>query len=417
MARVRPISRSMNILVLNAGSNSLKFEVIDAQPDSSASEIQFGRSLLSGAYDDIGKEGAAFRLLNTKGSDHKEKSDVRDHGHAAQLLVEWIQNGSAKAQGIASLSDVERIGHRVVHGGSYFTGPARVTHDVVEQIESLTDLAPLHNEPALKVMAAFERTRLNIPMIAVFDTVFHQTIPDEAAYYPIPLDLAKRHSIRRYGFHGISHRYMMLRYSQIVKRTPGELNLITLHLEGGSSAAAIRKGQSVDTSMGFTPLEGLMMGTRCGDIDPAIVTYLMRKEGWDGRKVEQFLNKECGLAGVSQRSGDTRRFRELLDEPSVNLAINMFALRVRKYIGSYLAVLGDCEAIIFGGGIGENTPYVRERIANNFGWCGAELDKERNDRTIDCEGTVTTPESRLPMWVVPTNEGLMIAHDAANYSL
>jgi acetate kinase len=403
----------MNILVLNAGSNSLKFEIVAAEPRGSNQQLDFGRSLLSGSYDDIGKENTSFSLAEQ----NQEQVAAKDHGQAAELLLQWLRNGGAKAQSISGLNDIQRIGHRVVHGGADFTGPTEINDQVISQIEALSDLAPLHNESALKVIRA---TRQAIPsslqMIAIFDTVFHRTIPEETALYPLPPAISERHKIRRYGFHGISHRYMMLRYSQIVNRNPSELKLITLHLEGGSSAAAIRNGHSVDTSMGFTPLEGLMMGTRCGDIDPAIVTYLMRKENLDIGGVEKFLNKECGLLGVSQRSADTRRLLDTPNEKSVQLALEMFSSRVRKYIGAYLAVLGGCDAIIFGGGIGENTSYVRERIARDFAWCGAILDQDRNSNTIDCAGPITTPDSSLPMWVVPTNEGLMIAHDVANYS-
>jgi acetate kinase len=404
----------MNILVLNAGSNSLKFEIIAVEPGSANEQVDFGKSLISGAYDDVGKENASFRLSTQAQNPHKEQITVKDHGHAADLLLQWIKDGGAKAQAIHSLKDIARIGHRVVHGGGDFTAPAKIDDYVIQQIEALADLAPLHNESALKVIRSIKAAvPPELPMIAVFDTVFHRTIPEEAALYPLPPAISQRHRIRRYGFHGISHRYMMLRYAQIVNRQPRELKLITLHLEGGSSAAAIRNGESVDTSMGFTPLEGLMMGTRCGDIDPAIVTFLMRKENWDIGAVEKFLNKECGLLGVSQYSADTRRLRDRMDDKQVQLAVEMFSYRVRKYVGSYLAVLGGCDAVIFGGGIGENTPYIRERIARGFEWCGATLDKKRNEQTVDCEGTITTQESTLPMWVVPTQEGRMIAYDVA----
>jgi len=407
----------MNILICNAGSNSLKFEIIASEPGCEGEQINFGHSLVSGAYDNIGKSESSFRFSGGGQTGGNQQIEVRDHKHAAELLLHWIESGGANAQAIAGLGDIARIGHRVVHGADGFTGPVEIYDQVVRQIEDLRDLAPLHNEAALKVIKVF-RSAVGSGglMVAVFDTVFHRTIPEEAALYPLPPAVASRHRIRRYGFHGISHRYLMLRYAQIAGRSPGQLKLITLHLEGGSSATAIKEGKSVDTSMGFTPLEGLMMGTRCGDIDPALVTYLMRKEGFDASEMEEFLNKQCGLLGVSQRSADTRQLLNLMEERPVQLAIDMYALRVRKYIGSYMAVLGGCDAIIFGGGIGENTPFVRERIARGFGWCGADLDKNRNDRTVDFEGAITTPESPVQMWVVPTREGLMMAHDVASFS-
>jgi acetate kinase len=292
----------------------------------------------------------------------------------------------------------------------------RITDEVLHQIEELEDLAPLHNKPAVTVIRATQtNVGSRLPMIAVFDTVFHRTIPDEAALYALPFELAERHKIRRYGFHGISHRYLLLRYAQLVDAPVSALKLITLHLEGGCSAAAIRGGHSIDTSMGFTPLEGLMMGTRSGDIDPAIVTYLMRKENLDGASVEKLLNKQCGLLGVSGVSADTRELQTQLSNARVNLSIDMFCYRVRKYIGAYLAALGGADAVVFGGGIGENTPLVRERICANMEWCGIQIDVERNNTTIDREGPITTSESPLPVWVIPTEEGLMIASDVANF--
>lgn len=409
----------MNILTLNAGSNSLKFEIVAAEPAAGAdvSEIRFGSSLIAGAYDDIGKERSAFSLQQNKRVTDKEEIEIRDHGHATELLFEWIKRGGAREHGIRNLANVEQIGHRVVHGADLFDGPARLTGEVVRQIESLEDLAPLHNASALEVIhAAQAQVGDRLPMIAVFDTVFHRTIPEQAAFYPLPPDLTRRNKIRRYGFHGISHRYLMIRYAQITQRPLNKVNLITLHLEGGSSAAAIQGGKSIDTSMGFTPLEGLMMGTRCGDIDPAIVTYLARKESMDAARIEKFLNKECGLLGVSGISADTRELCKHLSEDRVNLAVNLFCYRVRKYIGAYLAALQGAEAIVAGGGISENTPVVRERIFDGFGWCGAVFDRDRNRNVVDREGMITTAGSSLPIWVIPTQEGLMIAKEVADFS-
>jgi acetate kinase len=405
----------MNILTLNAGSNSLKFEIVrvDREASGVGEPAAFGHSLVAGAYDDIAKKHSTFSLLDGKQPRYKEEREIRDHGHATELLLNWIEGG-AHDQQIHSLADLERIGHRVVHGADCFSGPVRITDQVIRQIEELEDLAPLHNISSLRVIRATKaRLASRVPEFAVFDTVFHRSIPDHAALYPLPVNLTRRHKIRRYGFHGISHRYMMLRYAQIAHRPVNEVKLITLHLEGGSSAAAIQNGRSIDTSMGFTPLEGLMMGTRSGDIDPALVTYLMRKEGLDQSGVEKLLNKQSGLLGVSGMSADTRELREHLSDPSVDLALNIFCYRVRKYIGAYLAVLGGAETIVFGGGIGENTAIVRERICTGLGWCGALLDRERNNTTLDREAPITTPESALQVWVIPTQQGLMMASDIA----
>lgn len=397
----------MKLLILNAGSNSLKFEIVASEDAGS-----FGKSLVSGSYDDIGKDQSSFALLQNKRPISTQELQIRDHGHATELLFQWIEQGNAKPHGIGGVGDFEKIGHRVVHGADEFHKPAKIDDKVIHQIEQLEDLAPLHNRSALLVIKAAQ-AKLNgrTPMFAVFDTVFHQTIPDEAALYPLPLDLAQRHKIRRYGFHGISHRYMMLRYAEITGRKVEDLKLVTLHLEGGSSAAAICNGKSIDTSMGFTPLEGLMMGTRCGDIDPALVPYLMRKENLDADGVEKLLNKKCGLLGVSGLSADTRELVKHTGEKQVELALNMFAYRVRKYVGAYLAALGGAEAIVVGGGIGENTSLVRERIFRTFDWFGATLDDAINNSVIDCEGLITTADSALPIWVIPTQEGLMIARE------
>ncbi len=411
----------MRVLALNSGSNSLKFEVVRVEPEQGAEDYRpfaFGETLVSGAYDNIGKEGGVFSLFEGTKVSKKENVLIRDYAHAAALLCDWLNRGGGEEHGVASFSDIERIGHRVVHGADCFNGPALLTGDVIHQIEALEDLAPLHNKSALQVIRAVgEKISDSLPMVAVFDTVFHRTIPDQAALYALPPDLARQHKIRRYGFHGSSHRYMMLRYAQLTGRRIEETKLVTAHLEGGSSMAALRYGRSVETSMGFTPLEGLVMGSRAGDLDPAIVPYLMRKEKMDDRQVDEFLNKECGLLGLSGVSADTRELVPKLDEPAVDLAINVFCHRVRKYLGAYLAILDGAEAVILGGGIGENTPLVRERICRDLGWFGIELDFNCNSDVIDREGMITKPDARLPVWVIPTRENLMVAHDTAACAL
>jgi acetate kinase len=405
----------MRILTLNAGSNSLKFEFVSARPADKSAKQTWGQSLLAGSFDDIGKETCCFSLSANQAVFHSEKSAARSHGDAARSLFDWIDAGKGRLYGIGSLADVERIAHRVVHGADRFAQTVAISDAVIEQIAELEELAPLHNEPALKVIKeACRRVGSHVRMFALFDTAFHRSIPDEAALYPIPLELARRHRIRRYGFHGLSHQYLALRMADLLDRPVEDLKLITLHLEGGCSAAAIRHGQSIDTSMGFTPLEGLMMGTRSGDLDPAISSYLMRKEGWDAAKAERFLNKECGLLGVSGLSADTRELREHTANANVRLALDIFCYRVTKYIGAYLAALGGADAIIFGGGISENTSLVRQRIGARLEWCGAVLDQDRNAQVIDREGCISTDDCSLPLWIVPTREGLMMAHHAAH---
>jgi acetate kinase len=347
------------------GQQLLKFEVIEAEPGGCD---RFDSILITGSYDDIGKEHSSFSVGPNKSTLKKQGLKIRDHKHATELLFAWIEHNGGHDNPTQVLSDLGAIGWRIVHGGDQFDGPGELTGEVIGRIEALEDLAPMHNKSALEVIrVAPERVKDRMPMIGVFDTAFHRTIPERARLYGLPLELAQKHKIRRYGFHGISHRYMILRYAALTHKPATQLKLITLHLEGGSSVAGIQRGQSVDTSMGFTPLEGLMMGTRSGDLDPA-----------------------------------------------VNLALDIFCYRVRKYVGAYLAVLGGADAIVTGG-ISENTPFVRERIFEHFDWCGATLDGERNNNTVDCEGPITTPESRLPIWVVPTQEGLMIAKEVADY--
>jgi acetate kinase len=286
---------------------------------------------------------------------------------------------------------------------------------VVGDIEALEDLAPLHNVPAVQVIkAARENLSKDMPMVAAFDTIFHRRIPDRASIYPLPLELSRKHRIRRYGFHGISHEYLVRRYAKLSGRPLESVTAITLHLESGCSACAVQGGVSIDTSMGFTPLEGLMMGKRSGDIDPSIIGYLIQKEDVELSDVEDWLNKNSGLLGVSGRSHDTRELMNFIDtDERTRLAMEMFSYRLRKYIGAYMAVLNGVQAIIFGGGIGEDTPLVRAQALTNFEWCDLSLDPKLNDQTINREGRITTEDSRVHAYVIPVEEGLLIAQQVA----
>ena len=410
---------AMKVLSLNAGSNSLKFEIVEADTKPAApDEFRFGHTLVSGSYDNVGKSDGTFTLFDGKRFTHRESKQIADYAAAAGMLLDWLEQGGAAEKGIAGLGAIDRVGHRVVHGGHLFHSAVRIDDEVIGKIESLKELAPLHNVGALSVIRAVgARLASSTAMIAVFDTVFHRTIPDVAALYPLPPDLAEKHHLRRYGFHGISHRYLMIRYGQITQRDLDQVNLVTLHLEGGSSAAAIRAGKSIDTSMGFTPLEGLMMGTRSGDIDPAIVPFLMRKEGMDEDQIENFLNKKCGLLGVSGVSADTRELRGQMENPRVALAIDMFCYRVRKYVGGYIAALQGADAVIFGGGIGENTAMVRARICEGLECIGLRLDLKSNEDANDKETLISAADSRVQAWVIPTQEALMVAYEAAHLPL
>lgn len=396
----------MNILVFNAGSASLKFEVIQAE--STINTPNQGRKLVSGIIEEIGKD-TVLSQLKGKQVIHQQSITAQNYEEATYCALEWL---TQQQNNVPTTTELDLIGHRVVHGGDRFMASTRIDDDVIAGIEALEELAPLHNQPAVSVIKA-SRNKLDIPMVAVFDTVFHRGIPNRAKLYAIPPDLAKRHKIYRYGFHGISHQYLSERYAQIVGKSTESIKIVTLHLESGCSATAIHAGKSIDTSMGFTPLEGLMMGKRSGDLDPAIVGYLARKERVDVSEVEDWLNKKSGLLGLSGVSHDTRELMQQFDtNEQVRLAIDVFCYRIRKYIGAYLATLEGAEAIVLGGGINENTPFVREQICKGFEWCGLKLDGDRNKTTIDCEGRISTDESRLHAYVIPAEEGLMIAQEA-----
>ncbi|HYE74216.1 MAG TPA: acetate kinase, partial [Blastocatellia bacterium] len=309
------------------------------------------------------------------------------------------------------------VGHRVVHGGEKFTTSVLITADVLHGIEECIDLAPLHNPANIKgIQATLELLGPGVPQVAVFDTAFHQTLPDYAYLYALPYQFYRRYKVRRYGFHGTSHRFVAYRYRQLLGIPREQTNVITLHLGNGCSAAAIKAGNSIDTSMGFTPLEGLVMGTRSGDLDPAILDFVAEKEGLSATQVESLLNKQSGLLGIS---GLTHDMRELLDEEHehkdrrAHLAIEIFCYRVRKYIGAYLAAMNGADAIVFTGGIGENSPIVRAKICEGLAWMGLTIDSARNETQVaGREGLITDDASRLAAYVIPTDEELLIARDA-----
>jgi acetate kinase len=317
----------MNILVFNAGSASLKFQVIDTPPDMAIPE--HGRTIVNGAVEEFGAE-ATISLFENKEVSHQAKIAAADRGEAARQALSWLNVNAAKRPGPPTIGRLDAVGHRVVHGGDRFSTPVRINNDVITGIEELEDLAPLHNAPAVSVIrASQEALGSALPMVAVFDTEFHRSIPPQAYTYPLPLELARRHRIRRYGFHGVAHEYLAGRYARITGRQIENVNVITLHLESGCSACAVHNGQSLDTSMGFTPLEGLMMGMRSGDIDPSIIGHLMRKERVGIEQVEEWLNKESGLLGVSGRSHDTRVLMKLIAaDERVRLAMEVFCYRL-----------------------------------------------------------------------------------------
>ncbi len=403
----------MNILVLNCGSSSVKFQIVETDLD--LIEKNQDRRLASGYLERV--IGQAIITLQAEGQPKVRRADaLRDHREAIDYILRWIISPDSKIDNINSLSDIHAVGHRVVHGGEKFTKSVLIDDAVVEQIEDNIELAPLHNPANLKgIVAARELLGPGVPQVAVFDTAFHSTMPETSYLYAIPYQLYRRHRIRRYGFHGTSHRYVSYRYRTIMGIPPEQTTIISLHLGNGCSACAIKNGESIDTSMGFTPLEGLVMGTRGGDLDPSLIEFIRHKEGMSVREIDTMLNKQSGLLGIS---GLTNDMRELLDEERekqdrrARLAIDIFCIRARKYLGAYLAELGGAEAIVFTGGIGENSAVIRARICAGLEWMGLEIDKQRNNEMIlGKEGIITTDSSRLKAYVIPTNEELLIARD------
>ncbi len=402
----------MNVLVLNAGSATLKFQVIRTDADRIAKDQD--EKLARGIVERIGGE-ALLRFESAHGQPKRGSAPVRDHRAAVDLVLRWLVSEEADT-GLHSLADIEGVGHRVAHGGERFTRSVLINPDVIRGIEDMIDLAPLHNPHALKgIAAAREVLGRDLPMAAVFDTSFHHTLPEQAYLYAIPYSLYRRYRIRRYGFHGTSYRYIGYRYRKLTGKTKEQTNIIGLHLGNGCSMTAIQGGYSLDTSMGFTPLEGLVMGSRSGDIDPAIVDFIAAKEGQSVHDVDLMLNKQSGLLGIS---GLTNDMRELLAEElehedrRARLAIEIFCYRARKYIGSYLAAMNGADAIVFAGGIGENSPEVRKRILDGLQWLGVEVNDDRNETaTKGREGIISTDDSKLQVWVIPTDEELLIARD------
>lgn len=409
----------MNVLVLNAGSSSLKFRLIDT--DLERIERSADATHARGLIERVG--GQALISFHVPGHPaYRTTAPVRDHRQALKLALELLTTLPVDAPVLPSLSDIHAVGHRVVHGGERFRTSVLVDGDVLTGIQDMIDLAPLHNPHNLKGIEAVRATLgEGVPQAAVFDTAFHHTLPDHAYLYALPYSLYRRHRVRRYGFHGLSHRYLTYRYGKLTGRQKSETDIVTVHLGNGCSACAIRGGQSVDTSMGFTPLEGMVMGTRSGDLDPAILDYIAAKEGMTLSEVETMLNKQSGLLGISGLTHDMRDLVEEAlehDDRRARLAIEIFCYRVRKYIGAYLAALGGAEAVVFTGGIGENAPEVRQKICEGLDWMGLDLDGATNLlMTRGEEGRISTQSARLQAWVIPTDEELIIARDTVRLLL
>ena len=402
----------MNVLVLNSGSSTLKFQLIGTDLDRMKQNAD--QRFCRGAVERIG--GEAVITVQTESLPKQVFTAPLHDLHAAlEYLVRWVISEPSGISEVQSPGDIHAVGHRVVHGGETFTESAVITDQVLNGIESCIDLAPLHNPNNIKcILAARTIFGAKLPQVAVFDTSFHHTIPEQAYLYALPYHLYRRHRLRRYGFHGTSHRYVAYRYRVLCKLTREQTNVITLHLGNGCSATAIRNGNSLDTSMGMTPLEGLVMGTRSGDVDPAVVNLIATKEGLSTHDVEALLNTQSGLLGISGLTNDMRVLQQELkehDDRRVRLAIEIFAYRAKKYIGSYLAAMGGADGIVFTGGIGENAPDIRARICEGLECFGLKLDAARNAQALGKELCISTDDSRLHAFVIPTDEELLIARD------
>lgn len=400
----------MRILVINSGSSSIKFRLAEVIEKGNG-ELTTGQTTLEGSIKGIGS-GASFEVRGQHMSQPKTTVQVPDHIHALRVMFDQVGGSFGK---------IEAVGHRVVHGGDRYVQSTLITEQVEAGIDALSELAPLHNPACLAgIRGARAVLGSSVPMVAVFDTAFHQTMPEVARQYAIPRDMAERHHIRRYGFHGIAHASLANGYAVCTGKPLETARLVTLQLGNGCSVTAIAQGKSVETSMGFTPLEGLVMGTRSGDVDPSLVSYLSKREKVEPAEVERWLNERSGLLGLSGRSNDMKELLRAADKEQdkrSELAIDLFCYRVRKYLGSYLAVLGGAEAIVFGGGIGENAPEIRRRICADIDWCGCRLDSDRNHAAVGLKpgsaAKISTDDSRVGIYVVAADEETWIAKETA----
>jgi len=391
----------MKILVLNCGSSSLKYQVID---------MDTRNPIAKGLIERIGLQGSVF--AHCAGSLKKEvfKTEIENHTKAIELVLQQLVNPECGT--LKDLNEIYAIGHRVVHGGEKFAKSVIINDSVMKALDECIELAPLHNPPNIAGIKACQKIMPGIPQVAVFDTAFHQTMRPYSYIYGLPYEYYEKYGIRKYGFHGTSHKYVSQRASVLLKKPLGELKLISCHLGNGASIAAIRGGKSIETSMGFTPLDGLLMGTRSGALDPAIVTYIMRKENLNAEQMNDFLNTKCGALGVSGISSDFRDIEVSASHGNIRaqLALDIFEHDVKQYIGAYAAVMGGADALIFTAGVGENSTSMRAAICKNLSYLGIHLDMEKNMVRGE-EVDVSKTNSRCRVLVIPTNEELMIALD------
>lgn len=392
----------MKILVLNCGSSSIKYKLFDMENHS---------VLAQGGIEKIGLKGSFLKLTLPNGQKVMLEGEILEHRIGIEYILGVLL--SDKYGCIRSLEEIDAVGHRVVHGGEKFNKSVLITDEVIEMVKECIDLAPLHNPPNLKGINAIAEFMPKTPQVAVFDTAFHQTMPDYAYMYGLPYSLYEKYGIRRYGFHGTSHRYVSRRACDFLNVPYEGQRIITAHIGNGGSVTAIKNGKSIDTSMGMTPVEGLIMGTRSGDVDPGAITYIMDKEHLSSQGVSRLLNKFSGVLGISGVSSDMREIEAAIEQGNerAKLAMRMYNYRIKKYIGSYTAILGGLDILVFTGGVGENQTSTRSEVCKNMEYLGLELDEEVNASVRAQEALISKPTSKVKVLVIPTNEELTIAHD------
>lgn len=392
----------MKILVLNCGSSSIKYALYDMDTKT---------VMTSGGAERVGLDGAFVKVKLANGEKRKVMHDIPEHTEGVKFIFSLLVDPEIGV--IKDLKEIDAVGHRTVHGGEKFNKSVRLTEEVLKVYEECNDLAPLHNPANLKGIRAVQELMPEMPQVGVFDTAFHQTMPKEAFMYALPYELYEKYGIRRYGFHGTSHRYVSQRVCEFLGVKAEGKKIITCHIGNGASIAAVKDGKCVDTSMGLTPLEGLIMGTRSGDVDGGALTFIEKKLGLDADGLSDLLNKKSGMLGITGVSSDMREIEKAFEEGNerAKLAFDMYFYRIRKYIGAYAAAMDGCDIIVFTAGVGENQPSLREEVCKKLTYLGVEIDVEKNKNLRGKEALISTPESKVAVCVIPTDEELMIASD------
>lgn len=395
----------MKILVLNCGSSSIKYALYNMDDKS---------VMTSGGAERVGLDGAFVKVKLPNGEKKQVMHDIPEHTEGVKFIFSLLVDPEIGV--IKDLKEIDAVGHRMVHGGEKFNQSVVLTDEVLKAFEECSDLAPLHNPANLKGVKAVSELMPGLPQVGVFDTAFHQTMPAKAYLYAIPYELYKKYGVRRYGFHGTSHRYVSARVCEILGVDYNSQKIITCHIGNGASVAAVENGKCVDTSMGLTPLEGLMMGTRSGDIDGGAITFLQKKLGLDADGMSNLLNKKSGVMGVTGISSDMREIDAAIEQGNelAKTALEMYNYRIKKYVGAYAAAMGGCDILVFTAGVGENQYQMREAVCDNMEYMGIKLDKAKNKAVRGEEAVISTPDSKVKVVVVPTDEELMIASDTMN---